>query len=65
MMTQNLWDAAKAALQEVQRNAILPQGAGKHQMHNATLYLKQLGKEQKKTQSSQKEINHKDQSRNK
>ena len=48
MMTQNLWDAAKAALQEVQRNAILPQGAGKHQMHNATLYLKQLGKEQKK-----------------
>ena len=66
-MTQNLWDAAKAFLRG---KFIAIQSYLKKQetsqINNLTLHLKQLEKEkQKKTQSKQKERNHKDQIRNK
>ena len=66
-MTQNLWDVAKAVLRG---KFIGMQSYFKKQetsqVNNLTLHVKQLEKEeQKKTQSEQKERNHRDQSRNK
>ena len=48
MTTQNLWDAAKAVLREVYSNTILPQETKMHQIHNLTLPLKQLEKQDPK-----------------
>ena len=67
MTTQNLWDTVKAVLRG---KFIAIQSYLKKQetsqTNNLTLHLKQLEKEeQKKTQSKQKERNHKDQIRNK
>ena len=65
MTSQNLWDAAKAVLREkviaIQSNLNKKE---KHQINNLNLYLKQLEKEEQKSQSK-KERNNKDQSRNK
>ena len=65
MTTQNLWDAAKAGLREKIRaiQADLKKQE-KHQINNLNLYLKQLEKEEQKSQSK-KERNSKFQSRNK
>ena len=64
MTSQNLWDAAKAVLREkviaIQSNLNKKE---KHQINNLNLYLKQLEKEEQKSQSK-KERNNKDQSRN-
>ena len=65
--TQNLWDAAKAVLRGklIAKQSYLKKQETS-QIINLTLHLKQLEKEeQKKTQSEQKERNHKDQIRNK
>ena len=65
MITQNLWDAAKAVLREkiiaIQANLKKQE---KHQTNNLNLYLKQLEKEEQKSQSK-KERNNKAQSRSK
>ena len=65
MTSQNLWDAAKAVLREkviaIQSNLNKKE---KHQINNLNLYIKQLEKEEQKSQSK-KERNNKDQSRNK
>ena len=65
MTSQNLWDAAKAVLREkviaIQSNLNKKE---KHQINNLNLYLKQLEKEEQKSQTK-KERNNKDQSRNK
>ena len=65
MTTQNLWDAAKAGLREKIRaiQADLKKQE-KHQINNLNLYLKQLEKEEQKSQSK-KERKNKFQSRNK
>ena len=66
-MTQNPWDAGKAALRG---KFIATQSYFKKQetsqINNLTLHLKQLEKEEQKTPRSwQKERKHKDQIRNK
>ena len=65
MITQNLWDASKEVLREkiitIQANLKKQE---KHQINNLNLYLKQLEKEEQKSQSK-KERNNKDQSRSK
>ena len=65
MTSQNLWDAAKAVLREkviaIQSDLNKKE---KHQINNLNLYLKQLEKEEQKSQTK-KERNNKDQSRNK
>ena len=67
MMAQSLWDAAKAVLRwkfkEIK--SYLKKQKKKSQIDNLTLHLKQLEKEEQKTQSQQKKMNHKDQIRNK
>ena len=65
-MTQNLWDAAKAVLRG-KYIAIQSQLKKKEtsQINNLNLHLKQLEKEEQKSQNKQKERNHKDQIRNK
>ena len=45
MMTQNLWDSAKA----VPRGKLVTIQEEKHRTDNLTLYLKQLEKEEQKT----------------
>lgn len=45
MIVQNLWDGAKAVLEEVYSNSGLPQEARKIS-NNVTLHLKELAKEQ-------------------
>ena len=66
MMTQNLWDAAKAVLRG---KFIVIQAYLKKQetsqINNLTLHLKQLEKEEQRTPKLAKERNHKDQIRNK
>ena len=67
-MTQNLWDAAKAdrSKREVYSNSISPQVTRKISNKQSSPTLKTTrGRRTKKTQSQQKERNHKDQSRNK
>ena len=47
--TQNLWDAAKAALKrEVYSNQSYLKKQEKHRIYNITLHLKQLEKEEQK-----------------
>ena len=62
-MIQNIWEPAKEDLRGkiIVIKAYL-QKQGKLQINNQTLHLKELEKEE---QSLYKEINHKDQSRNK
>ena len=60
-MTQNLWDAAKA----VQRRKFIAiqsylKKQETSQINNLNLHLKQLEKEEQKSQNKQKERNHKD-----
>ena len=66
-MTQNPWDAAKAVLRgkfTAIQSYLKKQETS--QRNNLPLHLEKLEKEkQKKTQSKQKERNHKDQIRNK
>ena len=66
MTTQNVWDAAKVVLRGkfVAIQSYLKQKE-KHLTDNLTLHLEQLEKEEQETQNQQKEINHKDLSRNK
>ena len=67
MITQNLWDAAKAVLRGkfIAIQSYLKKQE-KYLIDNLTLHLKQLEKEeQKNPKSSRKERNHKDPSRNK
>ena len=66
MITQNLWDAAKAVLRGkfIAIQSYLKKQE-KHRIDNLSLHLKQLEKEeQKKPQNQQKERNHKDLSTN-
>ena len=67
MMAQSLWDAAKAVLRWKFKGikSYLKKQKKKSQIDNLTLHLKQLEKEEQKTQSQQKKMNHKDQIRNK
>ena len=64
--TQNLWDTVKAMLRRkfIAMQAHLKKQE-KSQINNLTLHLKQLEKEEMKTPGLQKEINHKNQERNK
>ena len=62
MITQNLWDAAKAGLR---RKFIAIQLYLKQQEKQPNFTPKTTGKGRKKAQNQQKERNHKDLSRNK
>ena len=65
-MTQNLWDAAKAVLREVYSNSISQQETRKISNKQCNPTLKTTRERRtKKTQSQEKERNHKDRSRNK
>ena len=65
-MAQSLWEAAKAVLREkfiaIQSYLMKKETS---QINNLILHLKQLEKDEKKPQSYQKEINHKEKIRKK
>ena len=56
MMTQNLWDTAKAVLREVYSNLVSRQETRKSQIHNLTLHLKQLEKGEQQQQQKNPKI---------
>ena len=66
MMTQNLWDAASSSKRAVYSNLVSPQETRKISNKQSNLTPKVTTERRtKKTQSQEKERNHKDQSRNK